>query len=62
MASMTLLDLVTAVAEHAHSEAELITTVVSMVNSGAVRLCGTFNGAVFDPRAFDGGGDRRSTL
>jgi hypothetical protein len=45
---VTLLDLVNAVAEHARSEAELIATVVYMVNQGHVRLCGTFRGARFD--------------
>lgn len=44
----TLLDLVTVVSEHAQSEAELLATVVYMVNSGAVRLCGIFKGARFD--------------
>jgi hypothetical protein len=43
-----LLDLVNAVAEHASSEAEVIATVVWMVNEGHVRLCGTFKGARFD--------------
>jgi hypothetical protein len=60
MPSMTLLDLVTAVAEYTHSEAEVITAVVSMVNSGAVRLCGTFKDATFDPCVFDGPGTGRS--
>ena len=46
--SMTLLDLVKAVSEHAPSEAEVIATVVSLVNSGQVRLCGNFKGARFD--------------
>ena len=46
--NVTLLDLVNAVAEHARSEAEVIATVVYMVNSGRVRLCGTFKGAHFD--------------
>ena len=46
--NVTLLDLVNAVAEHSRSEAELITTVVYMVNHGHVRLCGTFKGARFD--------------
>ena len=41
---VTLLDLVSAVAEYARSEAELIATVVYMVNQGHVRLCGTFKG------------------
>jgi hypothetical protein len=45
---VTLLDLVNAVAEYARSEAELIATVVYMVNQGHVRLCGTFKGARFD--------------
>ena len=49
MARMTtLLDLVDAVAEYARSEAELIATVVYMVNRGHVRLCGTFKGSRFD--------------
>jgi len=46
--NVTLLDLVSAVAESACSEAELIAAVVYMVNSGHVRLCGTFKGARFD--------------
>jgi ABC-type transporter Mla subunit MlaD len=46
--NVTLLDLVNAVAEHARSEAEVIATVVWMVNQGHVRLCGTFKGARFD--------------
>jgi hypothetical protein len=46
--NLTLLDLVNAVAEHARSEAEVIATVVWMVNGGRVRLCGTFKGARFD--------------
>ena len=46
--STTMLDLVTAVADQARSETELIATVVYMVNSGRVRLCGSFKGALFD--------------
>ena len=46
--NLTLLDLVNAVAEHARSEAEVIATIVWMVNGGHVRLCGTFKGARFD--------------
>src|SRR5437867_203994 len=46
--NVTLLDLVDAVAEHARSEAEVIATIVCMVNQGHVRLCGTFKGARFD--------------
>jgi len=45
----TLLELVSAVADHARSESELIATVVNLVNSGTVRLCGTFKGSRFDP-------------
>jgi len=44
----TLLDLVNAVADHARSDAELIATVVYLVNSGTVRLCGTFKGSRFE--------------
>ena len=44
----TLLDLVDAVAEYARSDAELIATVVYMVNRGHVRLGGTFKGSRFD--------------
>jgi hypothetical protein len=44
----TLLDLVNTVADHARSESELIATVVYLVNSGTVRLCGTFKGSRFD--------------
>jgi hypothetical protein len=46
--NITLLDLVDAVSEHANSEAELIATVVYMVNQGHVRLSGTFKGARFE--------------
>ena len=45
----TLLDLVSAVAASARSDAEVIATVVYLVNSGRVRLCGTFRGARFEP-------------
>jgi hypothetical protein len=44
----TMLDLVAAVSEIAETEAEVIATVVYMVNSGRVRLCGNFKGARFD--------------
>jgi hypothetical protein len=47
---LTLLDLVAAVSRYARSERELIATVVHLVNSGAVRLCGSFRGARFDLR------------
>ena len=46
--NVTLLDLVNAVAEYARSEAEVIATVVYMVNQGHVRLCGNLKGARFD--------------
>ena len=46
--NVTLLDLVKAVAEHARSDAEVVATVVWMVNQGHVRLRGTFKGARFD--------------
>ncbi|MDG2307581.1 MAG: hypothetical protein P8R42_23590 [Candidatus Binatia bacterium] len=45
---ITMLDLVTAVSEDASSEAELLATVVYMVNSGRVRLGGNFRGCQFD--------------
>jgi hypothetical protein len=45
---VTLLDLVTAVCRYARTDAEVIATVVHMVNSGSVRLCGNFKGARFD--------------
>jgi hypothetical protein len=45
---VTLLDLVRTVSGYAHSEAEVIATVVHLVNSGAVRLCGNFRGTRFD--------------
>ncbi len=51
--NVTLLDLVNAVSEHARSEAEMIATVVYLVNSGRVRLCGTFKGAQFDLHSLD---------
>ena len=46
--NVTLLDLVNAVAEHARSDAEVVATVVWIVNQGHVRLRGTFKGARFD--------------
>jgi len=49
-AECTLLDLVTAVSEYARTESEVIATVVHLVNSGTVRLCGNFRGARFDLR------------
>jgi hypothetical protein len=44
----TLLDLVKAVSEYATTDAEVVATVVHMVNSGMVTLCGNFRGARFD--------------
>jgi hypothetical protein len=52
---MTLLELVKAVSDHARSEAEVITTVVYLVNSGRVRLCGNFKDARFDLHALVAG-------
>jgi hypothetical protein len=46
--NVTLLDLVTTVTAFARSESEVVATVVHLVNSGAVRLCGSFAGARFD--------------
>ena len=48
--NMTLLDLVKVVSDQARSEAEVIETVVDLVNSGQVRLCGNFKSARFDLR------------
>lgn len=48
---VTLLDLVTAVAASARSDAEIVATVVHLVNSGQVQLCGTFKGARFQLEA-----------
>ena len=45
---ITLLDLIAAVSRYAKEEAEVIATVVHLVNSGTVRLCGNFRGARFD--------------
>src|SRR4029434_9096411 len=45
---LTLLHLVTAVSDSAASEAEVVATVVHLVNSGIVQLCGNFRGARFD--------------
>ena len=45
---ITLLDLVQAVTDSAANEREVIATVVHLVNSGTVQLCGNFRGARFD--------------
>lgn len=41
----TLLDLVQSVMSVADSDEEVVATVVYLINSGKVRLCGTFAGA-----------------
>ena len=48
----TMLDLINAVSGYAKTEAEVVAAVVHMVNSGVVRLCGTFKGARFDLSEF----------
>jgi hypothetical protein len=47
-AQLTLLDLIEAVAEVTDSEAELVSVVAHLVNSGRVRLIGNFRGAMID--------------
>ena len=44
----TLLDLVQTVSSYAKSDQEIVATVTYLVNSGQVRLCGTFAGATID--------------
>lgn len=44
---VTLLELVNAVTSFARSDDEIVATIVHLVNSGQVRLCGTFRGARF---------------
>jgi hypothetical protein len=44
-AQLTLLDLIEAVAEVADSEAEIVSVVAHLVNSGRVKLIGNFRGA-----------------
>lgn len=51
---VTMLELVTAVAESAKSDQEVMATVVHMVNSGMVRLDGKLRGARFDLRQLPG--------
>ena len=53
--NVTLLDLVNAVSDQARSDAEVIAAVVYLVNSGRVRLCGTFKGMRFDLRTIGAG-------
>ena len=45
----TMLELVDALTRQTDSEDEVIATVVSLVSSGAVRLCGIFRGRRFEP-------------
>jgi hypothetical protein len=45
--TVTLLDLVTAVSRYARTDAEVVATVVYLVNTGKVRLGGNFRGARF---------------
>ena len=47
LVSITLLDLVEAVSEFADSDVEVVATVVHLVNSGMVELCGNFRGMTF---------------
>jgi hypothetical protein len=44
----TLLELVEAVSDYAETDTETVATVVHLVNSGRVQLCGHFRGARFD--------------
>ena len=53
---VTMLELVTAVAENADTEAEIMATVVHMVNAGLVRLEGKPRGARFDLRSLPAAG------
>ena len=45
---VTLLDLVTAIARETDDDHEVVATVIHMLKSGSVRLCGNFCGS--DPR------------
>jgi hypothetical protein len=47
----TLLELVKAVSDYAETDTEVVATVVYLVNSGQVQLCGNFRGARFDLEA-----------
>jgi hypothetical protein len=46
--SLTLLDVIQAVSEAAASDQETLATVADLINSGQVRLCGDYAGAVID--------------
>ena len=51
--TMTMLELVDAVSGQATTEAEVIATIVHLVNSGMIRLGGNFRGAHFDVATAD---------
>lgn len=51
MITVTLLDLVNAISDQTDSEAEVVATVVHLVNSRQVRLGGSFRGARIDVAA-----------
>ncbi len=55
---ITLLDLVCEVSSEARSEAEVIERVAFLVNSGRVRLSGSFRNTRFDQRGSVPGGAR----
>jgi hypothetical protein len=44
----TLLELVEAVSDCTETDAETVATIVHLVNSGQVQLCGNFRGARFE--------------
>ncbi|HEY8516645.1 MAG TPA: hypothetical protein VIS07_14140 [Candidatus Binatia bacterium] len=46
--TVTLRELVSAVSDFAKSEDEVVATVIHMINSGQVRLRGTYSGAHVD--------------
>jgi len=51
--TLTLLDLVTAVAEFAENDAEVVATIQHLVASGQVHLVGLFGDSDVDPRKLD---------
>jgi hypothetical protein len=46
--ALTLLDVIQAVSEYATSDRETLATVAYLINSGQIRLCGDFSGAMID--------------
>lgn len=58
----TLLDLVHAVNTVSASDAETVATITYLVNSGKVRLCGTFAGARIDLASHGARGKTMSRL